>query len=51
MLKEIQKRMDAVAKERDRIDELMSEMRSLRDDCDEAWDSLMDARDALSRLV
>ena len=49
--KEIQKRMDAVAKERDKLDDLISEVTDLRDDCEEAWDCLVNARDALSELV
>jgi chromosome segregation ATPase len=50
-VKQIEKRMAAVAKERDKLDDLVSELESLREDCREAYDSLQDARDALSRLV
>jgi len=50
-IKEIEKRMVCAGKERDKIDELISELESLREDCREAYDSLIDARDALSRLV
>ena len=37
--------------ERDKLDELISELQSLRDDCEEAFDALQTARDALSRLL
>jgi len=40
-----------VAKERDRIDDMISEMEELRDCCDRAWEDLERARDALSELV
>ncbi len=50
-IKKIETQQSRVAKERDRLDELISEMESLREDCAEAWDSLQDARDAMSRLV
>lgn len=51
MVSEIEKRMKAIGKERDRLDNLISEIESLREDCAEAWDNLQDARDALSRQV
>ena len=50
-IKEIEKRQAALAAERDKLDEAISGMESLREDCDEAWHHLEDARDALSRLV
>jgi len=43
--------MAGVAAERDKLDELISEMQSLRDDCDDAYNALQDARDALSKMV
>lgn len=49
--KQIETRQKAVAKERDRIDALLSEFDGLRESCDRAWDALQDARDALSELV
>lgn len=51
MITEIDKRMAAVGKERDRLDKFISEVEDLREDCDEAWDHLQRARDALSELV
>jgi len=48
---EIEKKQKDVGKVRDQIDEMISEMGMLREDCVEAWDNLQDARDALSRLV
>lgn len=51
MEKKVQKQMDAVAKQRDALDDDISEMEQLREDCREAYDNLQDARDALSRLV
>lgn len=50
-ISQIAKRQDAVGKERDKLDELISDLQSLKDDCDEAFDALQTARDALSRLV
>ena len=43
--------MAGVAIERDKLDELISEMEDLRENCDEAWDHLERARDALSEMV
>jgi 5-enolpyruvylshikimate-3-phosphate synthase len=50
-IKQIEKRMDAVAKERDRIDEMIVDLSDLKEDCENAYDSLMVARDALSEMV
>jgi uncharacterized coiled-coil DUF342 family protein len=51
LMKQIDKRKDAVSKERDKIDDLIGDLQSLKEDCDEAYDALQTARDALSRLV
>lgn len=51
MLKRIDKHMASVAKERDKLDETISELESLKEDCDNAWNCLQDARDALSEMV
>lgn len=51
LVKKLDKHMKAVAAERDRIDETIGEFNQLRDDCKKAYDSLQDARDALSELV
>jgi hypothetical protein len=48
---QIAKRQEAVGAERDKLDELICELGSLAADCDEAYDALQTARDALSRLV
>lgn len=48
---ELAVRMAAVALERDKLDEFISEFEELREDCDNAYDHLQDARDALSELV
>ena len=50
-MKQIDKRKEAVGKERDKLDDLIGEMESLREDCDEAYDALQAARDALSQIV
>jgi len=50
-IKIIEKRMHAVAKERDTLDEAITEMEDLRETCRKAHESLIDARDALSELV
>jgi len=44
-------RQKGVAAERDKLDDSIDEMGMLRDNCDEAWNCLQDARDALSKLV
>lgn len=51
MIKQIEKRRDAVGKERDRLDDLIGELEGLRDSCDRAWADLQSARDALSELA
>ena len=50
-IKEIENHMKAVEKERDAIEDPMSEMIALKDSCDRAYDALQDARDALSEMV
>ena len=49
--KKLAARQDGVAAERDKLDDAISEMETLRENCDTAWDCLQDARDALSQLV
>lgn len=44
-------RMAGVAKERDKLDELISEMEGLRENCRTAYDDMQRARDSLSELV
>ena len=50
-IEQIEKRKVAIAAERDKLDEAISEMEGLREDCDEAWHLLDAARDALSKIV
>lgn len=49
--KKIENHQQAVAKERDRLDAFIDELEGLKHSCDQAWDALQDARDALSELV
>lgn len=51
IIKGIDKHMKQVAKDRDKLDDFIGELSSLKEDCDEAWDCLQSARDALSELV
>ena len=51
LIQRLDGRMKAVAKERDRIDALISEYDTLRENCDVAWEHLQNARDELSQLV
>jgi hypothetical protein len=51
IIAEIEKRRDAVGKERDRLDDLIGELEGLRDSCDRAYCDLQNARDALSELA
>ena len=43
--------MVAVGIERDKLDALIAESEDLREDCEEAWDHMQRARDALSEMV
>jgi hypothetical protein len=51
MMKAIDKRRDAVGKERDKLDDMIGELEGLRECCDRAHDDLQHARDALSELA
>lgn len=51
IIKVIDKHMAAVAKERNNLDDFINELDYLKENCREAYDSLQDARDALSELV
>jgi len=51
MIKKIEQRRDAVGRERDKLDDLISELEELRDCCDRSWQDLQAARDALSELA
>lgn len=50
-IKQIDRRKEAVGLERDKLDDLIGDLQTLKEDCDEAYDALQTARDALSRLV
>jgi uncharacterized coiled-coil protein SlyX len=43
--------MKTVVDARDKLDEFISELTSLKEDCDEAYEDLWRARDTLSRWV
>jgi hypothetical protein len=49
--KMMEQELTKVGKVRDGLDEKISEMSDLRENCEEAWDNLQRARDALSELV
>ena len=49
--KHIDKRMQALAAERDRLSALMDDLEYLREQCSEAYDSLERAHDALNEVV
>lgn len=48
MIKLIEKRRDAVGKERDKLDAMVDELMALRETCDAAWHDLQSAIDHLS---
>ena len=50
-IKAIQKREKALAAERDRLNDLIAELESLRDVCEDAMDSLKVAASSLSQVV
>jgi len=51
LIKKIEQVMVNVAKERDKLDDLIDTATSLKEDCDNAYDAMQQARDALSELV
>ena len=51
IMEEIETRMKGVASERDKLDEMIGDLTSLKEDCENAYDCLQNARDALSELV
>ena len=50
-IEEVKIRMESIGNERDKINELIVEMSELKENCDDALDSLENARDSLSELV
>jgi len=51
MIKKLEKHMKAVGVQRDKLDETIQELGSLKECCERAKECLQDARDALSELV
>ena len=51
IIKGVEKHMKQVALERDKLDDFIDELTGLKEDCDNAYNHLMDARDALSEMV
>ncbi len=51
IVKNIEKHMNQIGKERDSLDDMIDQLNSLKEDCEQAWDCLQEARDALSRMV
>lgn len=49
-IKELEKRKEAVGKERDKIEEAISDMEGLKDKCEEAYYFLEQAIDVLSEM-
>jgi hypothetical protein len=49
-IKELRIIQKSIAKERDSLSDAISEMEMLKEDCIEAWDSLQEAMDSLSKL-
>ena len=47
----LKKSQDAVADQRDKLDELIAELSELEESCTDAYHAMKDARNALSRLV
>lgn len=50
-IRRIKQAQARIARERDRLDDLVAEASSVLDDCQEADEALATARDALSRLL
>jgi uncharacterized protein YaaN involved in tellurite resistance len=51
IIKEIDKHMAAVAKERDELDNFILQLEELKENCTDALENLQCARDSLSELV
>lgn len=51
LMTELKEREEAIGKERDKLDELISSAQDLLDDCVDAIFNLQEARDALSKVV
>lgn len=49
--KQVEKFQQAIASDRDKLDDYISELEGLSENCQDAWDSLQNARDALSEAV
>jgi chromosome segregation ATPase len=51
IIEEIEKHKAIMAEARDNLDKFLSELEELKEDYDNAWNSLQDARDSLSEIV
>lgn len=51
LLKEIDKRLRGLGKERDKLDDLLTEVQIMQDTSDRAIEGLTNARDALSEMI
>ena len=51
LVKEIDKRLKGLGKERDKIDDLLAEVQQMQDTNDRAIEGLNNARDALSEMI
>ncbi len=49
--KNIEKHMAKIAQDRDKLDDFIDTLTALKEDCDNAYDNLVDARDSLSELL
>jgi ABC-type transporter Mla subunit MlaD len=51
IIKRLSKISDQVAKKRDELDDLIADAEALREDCSNAYEGLIAARDSLSEMV
>jgi ABC-type transporter Mla subunit MlaD len=51
LIRDLDKAMQRIANERDRLDDILGEAETLLENCRHAHDALQEARDALSELV
>lgn len=49
--KRIAKMQEDIGDERDKLDDFIAEIEELKETCEQAWDALQEARDALSQFV
>ena len=51
LIKSLETRLKAVGEERDKLRELENDVADLKESCSDAYDNLIDAIEALSKLV